>query len=87
MPRSSKTWSTSREFTHTKAICPHCGHDDFKIVEGKFSWLSGEKFKCSKCGGTFKKAKILHVEGKTTEGVVKQGSKHHKPSTQKSRRR
>ena len=85
MPKDSKSWSTSKEFTHTKKLCPHCGHDDFKVTESKLSWLFGDKFKCSKCGGTFKKANLVHVKGKSTVGEVKKESTHRKSIRHKSR--
>lgn len=80
MPKNAKTWSVSKELTHTKMLCPHCGHDDFKLTEGKFSWLLGEKFKCSKCGGTFKKANLVHVKGISSEGDIKKMGTSGKPS-------
>lgn len=72
MPRFSQTGRKTTEFTYTKKLCPHCGHDDFKVTESKLSWLLGDRFKCSKCGGMFKKANLVHVEGKAHEFDIKQ---------------
>jgi predicted RNA-binding Zn-ribbon protein involved in translation (DUF1610 family) len=82
MPAFYKKGKVVTELAHTKKLCPHCGHDDFKITASKMSWLLGEKFKCSKCGGTFKKANLVHVKGKTHEFRVDR-----KGTTQSSRAR
>ena len=72
MVRFSKKGKVVTELTHTKKLCPHCGHDDFRVTESRLSWLLGERFKCSKCGGIFKKANLVHVKGKTHEFDVSQ---------------
>jgi len=79
MLKVSKKWSASKEFTQTKKLCPHCGHDDFRVIRSKLSWILGEKFKCSKCGGTFKKANLVRVKGISTEGDVKREGTPRKP--------
>ena len=79
MPKTVKTGQIQTEVTHTKKLCPHCGHDDFRVIENKMSWLTGEKFKCSKCGGTFKKANLVHVKGKSKEFDIRKTGYSQKP--------
>ena len=85
MTKISKKAKT--EFTHTKKLCPHCGHDDFKVVESKLSWLLGKRFKCAKCGGTFKRANLVHVKGKTSEFNLSQTGAVNKPRKYRPKRK
>ncbi len=79
MSRFSKKGKVSAQFLESKMLCPHCGNEDFKVVETKASWLFGQKFKCAKCGGTFRKANLVRVHEKKKEfHVQQQGYKHTK---------
>jgi predicted RNA-binding Zn-ribbon protein involved in translation (DUF1610 family) len=67
-----------KQSVKTKLLCPHCGHDNFKVTESKAAWLVGQKFKCEKCGGTFKRANVVKMHEKTKEYHIKQtGIEHH----------
>lgn len=72
MPRFSKKGKVVSQSLRTKKLCPGCGHDDFKVTESRFSWLFGEKFKCTKCGKTFKQANLVRVHEKSREFHVDQ---------------
>ncbi len=38
---------------HTR-VCPNCGCEDFSVIPSRWSWLRGQRNKCSKCGFAFK---------------------------------
>jgi len=71
-----------------KMLCPHCGHDDFHVVErGKLTWLFGEKFRCEKCGTTFKHANLVRVNQKSRESQIDQIGTAHTIRHHKQKRR
>jgi len=78
MPRLSKKGKVVSQSQRTKKLCPKCGHDDFHVIESRFSWLFGERFRCSKCGGTFKQANLVKVYEKRREFQVDQTGTTHK---------
>ena len=78
MAKSTKKGKVVSQSLRTKKLCPHCGHDDFEIVESKMSWLLGQKFKCAKCNGTFRKANLVRVHEKSREFSVSQTGTVHK---------
>jgi hypothetical protein len=61
MPKTSKKSDFVKSTLKAKKLCPHCGHDDFRTIPTRFSWLLGQTFLCSKCQGTFKKANLVKV--------------------------
>ncbi len=71
-----------------KMLCPHCGHDDFHVVErGKFTWLFGKRFRCEKCGATFKHANLVRVSEKSRESQINQIGTAHTTRRNKPKRR
>ncbi len=87
MPKFSKKGKVVSQSLKTKKLCPHCGHDDFKLAESKLSWLFGQKFVCAKCGGTFKKANLVRMREKSREFNVTQTGNIHKSKRHKPKRR
>lgn len=84
MPKSTKSGKVVAQSLRTKKLCPHCGHDEFKVIESKLSWLLGQTFKCAKCGGTFRKANLVRVHEKSREWEARKTSSSNMP---KGRRR
>ena len=78
MPIFSKKGKVVSQSLRTKKLCPHCGHDNFKVAESKMSWLFGQKFKCAKCGGMFKQANLVRVHEKSREFNIDQTGTAHK---------
>ena len=78
MPRLSKRGKVVSQSLRTKKLCPHCGHDDFEVIESRLSWLFGQKFVCAKCKGTFKHANLVRVHEKSREFSVNQTGTVHK---------
>jgi len=78
MPGFSKKGKVVSQSLRTKKLCPKCGHDDFHVTESRFSWLFGERFRCAKCGGTFKEANLVRVHEKSREFHVSQTGTAHK---------
>jgi len=78
MPRFFKRGKVVTQTLRTKKLCPHCGHDEFKITESKFSWLFGQRFVCAKCGGTFSKANLVRVYEKSRQFNIQKISSFHK---------
>jgi len=87
MPRLSKNGKVVSQSRRTNKVCPKCDHDDFKVTETKLSWLLGEKFKCSKCGATFKEPKTLSVYERSREFHVKQTGTIHKTKLRRQKHR
>jgi len=87
MARFSKKGRVVSQSLRAKKLCPHCGHDDFEIVESKMSWLRGQKFKCAKCGGTFKQANLVRIREKSREFQVSQLGTAHRTRKQKTKHR
>ena len=85
MARFFKKGKVVSKSLRTKKLCPKCGHDDFKVTESRLSWLFGERFKCAKCGGTFKQANLVRVHEKTREFQVNQTGTSHKARRTKPR--
>jgi transposase-like protein len=63
MPKQYRKDTVSESLPKRK-LCPHCGHDDFKVTPTKFSWLFGQKFVCAKCGGQFRQANLVRAPQK-----------------------
>lgn len=78
MPRFFKRGKVVTQSLRTKKLCIHCGHDEFKITEDKFSWLLGQKFVCAKCGGTFRKANLVRVYEKSRQFYIQKISSFRK---------
>lgn len=76
MPASFKKGKVTKQSVKTKMLCPKCGHDDFHVIENRAAWLLGEKFRCSKCGGTFKKANVVKMHEKVYEFQIAKKVKH-----------
>ena len=72
MPMFARRKSIVRSL-RTEKLCPHCGHTDFKAIDSRFSWLLGQKFKCTKCNGIFKKANLVRAFHKETQGNFQKG--------------
>ena len=87
MARFSKNGKVVFQSLRTKKLCPHCGHDNFEVVDSKVSWLFGQKFKCAKCGGTFKQANLVRVHEKSREFHVDQRGTAHKAKRHKPKHR
>jgi len=85
MPRLSLRKKVASQSLKTKKLCPHCGHDDFRVTESKFSWLFGQKFVCAKCGGTFRKANLVRVRQTEKQTEVQKTSGYHKTKHRKRR--
>lgn len=85
MPTFSKKGKVVSQSIRTKKLCPHCGNDDFEVIESKMSWLFGQKFKCAKCGGVFKQANLVRVHEKSREFSVDQKGTKSKPRGHRSR--
>jgi transposase-like protein len=84
MPVSTKRGKVVTRSIRTKKLCPGCGHEEFKVVESKFSWLLGQRFVCANCGLKFKKANLVRVHEKSREWEAQKTSGSHRP---KGRRR
>lgn len=67
MSKSIKKTDFVKSRLNAKKLCPHCGHENFKTIPTRFSWLFGQTFVCLKCKGTFKKAVTGHPNA-TTQG-------------------
>ena len=87
MARFSKKKKVLSQSLRTKKLCPHCGHDDFEITQSKMSWLFGQKFKCAKCGGTFKQANLVGVREQSREFNVGQTGTTHRTKKHKQKPR
>ncbi len=62
MSKSIKKTDFVKSRLNAKKLCPHCGHENFKTIPTRFSWLFGQTFVCLKCKGTFKKANLVKVD-------------------------
>ena len=85
MPVSSKRGKVVAQSLRTKKLCPHCGHDEFKVIESKLSWLLGQKFVCAKCKGTFRKANLVRVREKSREWEEQKASSFRKAKGKRRR--
>jgi len=61
MPKSSKKSHFVAQTSTKEMRCPHCGHYEFHVVPTRFSWLLGQRFQCTKCKGTFKRARLARI--------------------------
>ena len=87
MPRFSKKGKVVAQSLRTKKLCPHCGHDEFKVTESKLSWLLGQKFVCAKCKGTFKQANLVRVHEKSRQFNLDQTGVAHKAKRHRPKRK
>jgi len=85
MPKSAKRGKVVTRSLRTKKLCPGCGHDEFKVVESKLSWLLGQKFVCAKCGKTFRKANLVRVNEKSREWEAQKTSSSHRSRNRRRR--